>query len=77
MTTNEFLQKLAEDVLMESHEEVKPSSELEEFVGWDSIARISLIALMDKEFDYILEEDELKKLTHISDIFLLVKDKLE
>ena len=36
---------------------------------WDSLTHLSLIAMLDDEYDVQIEEEELKKLNTVNDIF--------
>lgn len=48
---------------------------LEEFDMWDSLARLTLLAFIDKHYDINLFEDDIKDVKTIRDIKEIVKAK--
>lgn len=49
-------------------EEIKPEQELESFDPWDSMSKLSLIVVMDDEFDKKLTGEQILKFKTIQDI---------
>lgn len=67
MTVKEKL-ALLEDMLELDEGTLKPENELASVENWDSMAKLSLIVLMDDEFNKILKADTLKGFKTIQDI---------
>jgi acyl carrier protein len=70
----ELKKKLAllEDILELDSGTLKAEMELESIDSWDSMARISLIALMDDEFHKALKGDTVRSLKTVNDILDLM-----
>lgn len=63
-----FLELFKEVFEMED-EEVNFDDNFRDLDTWDSLTHLSLIAMLDDEYDVQIEEEELKKLHTVSDIF--------
>jgi acyl carrier protein len=44
--------------------------------GWDSLATVTLVAVVEEEFEVVLELDELEQLTSFERVYQLVEAKL-
>ncbi|MFT4326883.1 MAG: phosphopantetheine-binding protein [Candidatus Woesearchaeota archaeon] len=67
MTKQEKLELLEETFELEEGE-LKEDMNLSEIESWDSMTRLSLIVLMDDEFDKKLTGDQIKKFVTVKDI---------
>ena len=67
METKIFNEKLAEAI--ERDDVIKMEDNFRDYDEWSSIAYLSVIAMMDDEFDTQIEEAEFKKLKTIRDIY--------
>lgn len=67
--------ELLKDVLEIEDHEVKPTDRFRDYDEWDSLARLSVIAMLDEEFDVIIEDAEFKKLVTVEDLINAVKAK--
>ncbi len=78
MTTSikrqQLMQALA-TVFQESPEALDEARTRESIQAWDSMGTLMLIAELDERLHLTLEEEELKKLTSIGDIFALLRQK--
>lgn len=78
MTTSikrqQLMQALA-TVFQESPEALDEARTRESIQAWDSMGTLMLIAELDERLHLTLEEEELKKLTSIGDIFALLREK--
>ena len=63
-----FLELFKEVFEMED-ENVNFEDNFRELDTWDSLTHLSLIAMLDDEYDVQIEEEELKKLNTVNDIF--------
>lgn len=66
--TNEEKIALLEDMLELDNGSLKPETELSSIDEYDSMAKLSLIVLMDDEFGKKLTGDQIVKFTTIGDI---------
>jgi acyl carrier protein len=62
-------------VFQESPDALDESRSRESIATWDSMGTLLLIAELDERLHVTLEEEELKKLTSIGDIFALLRRK--
>ena len=75
MKQNEFLNHFAEALELETQSEINMSVPFKELKEWDSLARLSLIAMLDEEYEVELESEDFDKLNTVEDLFLFVKSK--
>jgi acyl carrier protein len=71
MTENEKL-RLLEEMLEEDEGTLEMDMLLSDVSGWDSIAVISLIALLDSKFGKSISSQEIKSLKKVKDIINLM-----
>lgn len=62
-----FIEKFAEAI--EREREIKMEDEFRDYDEWSSIAYLSVIAMMDDEYDTQIEEAEFKKLRTVLDLY--------
>lgn len=67
METKIFIEKLAEAI--ERDDVIKMEDNFRDYDEWSSIAYLSIIAMIDEEFDKQFEEAEFKKLVTIQDLY--------
>ena len=65
------------EIVKEAFEEdnVNFHDELDSYDNWDSLSRLSLIALIDEYFDVQISDKEFNEFNTISDLFELLKNK--
>lgn len=63
----EFIEKFAEAI--EREEEIKMEDEFRNYEEWNSIAYLSVIAMMDEVYDTQMEEAEFKKLKTVQNLY--------
>lgn len=69
-----FIEVFKEALEMEE-EQVNMFDEFRSFETWDSLSRLSLIALLDEYFDVTIENDEFESLITVGDLYNCVKSK--
>ena len=69
---NEFLKKIA-GILEVA--DVKETDELKTFPQWDSLAVLSVIAMLDANYGVNLHAAEFKPITTVADLWNLVQSK--
>ncbi len=62
-----FIEKFAE--ALEREGVIKMEDEFRNYEEWSSIAYLSIIAMMDEEYDTQIEEAEFKKLRTVQDLY--------
>jgi acyl carrier protein len=71
-----FLNLIKEALEVDSIE-VKFEDLLADFDAWDSMARLSLIALLDEQFEVEVADAEFDKTETVKDLFNLVKSRVK
>ena len=69
-----FIDALKEALDMED-QEVNFSDNFRDYDTWDSLSRLSLIAVLDSEFDVQIEDAEFAKLVTVEDLYNAVAAK--
>ena len=69
---NDFLLKLA-DVLEITDRTLNVQDKFRDYEEWDSLAFLSLIAMIDEEYDVVIDGKEFKKLETVSDMIDYIK----
>ena len=67
MSLEEKLELLA-DTIETDVENLDPAKKLDDIQEWDSMAKVSLIVMLDEEFDKEIVADDLLKLETVQDI---------
>lgn len=62
-----FIEKFAEAI--EREENIEMKDEFRNYDEWNSIAYLSVIAMMDEEYDTQIEEADFKKLNTVQDLY--------
>ncbi len=68
MDTKIFIEKLAEALEIETTDVLSTETIFRELEEWDSLAYLSVIAMMDEEFEIQIENVEFKQLKTLGDI---------
>lgn len=69
-----FLLKFRE-VLEASDKEIAMEDMFRDYEEWNSLAFLSLIAMIDEEFDVIIEGKDFKQLQTVGDIVQAIKER--
>lgn len=70
-----FIQKFKE--ILESEDlEIRSGDRFREYEDWSSLVFLSLIAMIDEEFDVIIEGKDFKQLNTIGDIIDAIKQRM-
>ncbi len=75
MTKAEALNLVEESLEMETNT-LTGEEEIADLDGWDSMAVISLIALVDETFNITLEPEEIMESVIVNDLLKLIDDSL-
>ena len=75
MEIKEFIQNFAEQFEDTDASVFTPETVFHDLVEWSSLVGLSLIAMIDDEYDVTIKGDELRAAKTINDVFELVKSK--
>ena len=67
MEITEFIEKFAEAI--EREDEIKAEDEFRNYEEWSSLVYLSVIVMMDDDFDVQMEQAEFKKLRTVQDLY--------
>lgn len=70
----DFLKKFAEVLEIEDRE-LSLNDKFREYDEWDSLAFLSVIAMIDEEYDVLIEGKDFKKLETLGDILNAIKER--
>ena len=73
MNIQDFIEKFAEAVEVDSVEDLKENTKFRELDEWSSLAVLSVIAMLDEEYDTQIENADFKNLQTISDIVQFIE----
>ena len=62
----EFLEQLVEVL---EREDIDPEDEFRDYEEWDSLAYLSVIAMIDDNYDMVIPGEEFAKLNKVIDIY--------
>lgn len=69
-----FVDQFKETLEIEDRE-IAASDNFRDYDEWDSLALLSVIAMIDEEYDVIIESNEFQKLQTVEDIYNYVTSK--
>lgn len=76
MNLHEFTKEMEDTVLDVPNGTIELETVLSEIEEWDSMARVALNAVLDTNFGFTLNSEELKKIVTFSDIVSKLEGKL-
>lgn len=76
MELKEFITNFAEQFDDTDASEIQANTEFRELDEWTSLTALSIIAMVDEEYDVQLKADEMRRAQTIQELFDLVKSKL-
>lgn len=77
MEIKSFIENFADQFEDASAEQFTPETNYRGEEGWSSLTALSVLAMIDEEYDVQLKGDEMKKTNTIQELFELVKSKLD
>ena len=75
MEIKEFVEKFAEQFDETDASVFTPETKFRELDEWSSLLALSIIAMVDDEYDVTLKGDDIRNSETIEDLFNLVKSK--
>lgn len=73
MDTKDFISKFAEALEIEDASALEVATEFRNLDEWDSLAYLSIIAMLDEEYDIQIENATFKQLKTLGDIIAYVE----
>ncbi len=75
MVLKDFIEKFAEQFDETDASEFKADTEFKALDEWSSLTALSIIAMVDEEYDVALKGDDVKNAETIEDLFNVVASK--
>ena len=75
MELNEFVENFAEQFDDTDASEIKAETVFKELEEWSSLIALSVIAMIDEEYDVTIKGDDIRNSSTIEDLFNIVKSK--
>ena len=75
MELNEFVENFAEQFDDTDASEIKAETVFKELEEWSSLIALSVIAMVDEEYDVTIKGDDIRNSSTIEDLFNIVKSK--
>lgn len=75
MDLNEFITNFAEQFDETDASEIKADTNFKELAEWSSLIALSIIAMVDEEYDVIIKGADIKNSSTVEDLFNVVKGK--
>jgi len=75
MEIKDFIEKFAEQFENVSASELTPTTKFKELKEWSSLMALSIIAMIDEEYDVTVKGNDIKVSETIEDLFNNVKSK--
>ena len=75
MELNEFIQNFADQFDETDASEFKAETVFHDLDEWSSLIALSVIAMIDEEYDITIKGDEMRAAVTIEDLFNIVKAK--
>ncbi|MBO6296288.1 MAG: acyl carrier protein [Prevotella sp.] len=75
MEIKEFIENFADQFDETDINELKPETEFKKLEEWSSLIALSVIAMVDEEYDVTIKGDDIRNSNTIEDLFNTVKSK--
>ena len=75
MDLNNFLEKFAEQFDDTDPADITATTNFRDIEEWSSLTALSIIAMVDEEYDVTLKGDDIKSANTVEDLFNTVKSK--
>ena len=75
MDINTFIDNFASQFDDTPADQIKPETKFRDLDEWSSLIALSIIAMVDEEYEVTLKGDDIKNATTVQDIFNTVQSK--
>jgi len=76
MTLDKFIELFCEELEDTNPDKIDINTDFKNIEEWDSLAALSIIAMIDEEFEVLVTGSDLMKSTTIEDLYKLIESKL-
>jgi acyl carrier protein len=76
MEINNFVSNVAAQFEDIDADTLKPESKLRDIEGWSSLIALSIIAMVEEEYNVKVKGDDIKNMQTIEDLFKLVQKRI-
>lgn len=76
MEINDFIEKFAEQFDDTDVSEIKTDTVFKDLDEWSSLVALSVIAMVDEEYDVTLKGDDIRNSSTVEDLYNTVKSKM-
>lgn len=76
MEINSFIEKFAEQLEEVKVTDLKPETKFRDIEEWSSLMALSIIAMVDEEYEVIIKGEDIRNSKTINDLFEVVKSRL-
>lgn len=77
MDIQEFINNFADQLDETSAEQLTAETRFRELPDWSSLAALTIIAMIDDEYDIVLKGDEMRSANTVGELFNIVASKLD
>ena len=74
MNLQDFIVKFAEQFEETELGEFKAGTEFKKLADWTSMVALSIIAMVDDEYDIVIKGDDIRKTETVEGLFNIIKD---
>jgi len=75
MDINQFIENFTEQFDELEAEVLKPETKFKELDEWSSLVALSVIAMVDEEYDVTIKGDDIRNSDTVEDLFQIVKSR--
>jgi len=76
MEIKEFIENFADQFDETDISELKPETEFKKLDEWNSLVALSVIAMVDEEYDVTIKGNDITGATTIEDLFKIVSERM-
>lgn len=76
MELNEFIENFADQFDDTDASEIMAETEFKELDEWSSLIALSVIAMVDEEYDITIKGDDIRNSNTVEDLFNIVKSRV-
>mgnify|MGYP001031317477 CR=1 FL=1 len=75
MDINKFIENFAEAIELDDAASLSPETPFRSLEQWDSLSYLSIIAMLDDEYETQIENADFRKLNTLGDVIAYIKKK--
>ena len=75
MNLDQFVE-LFKDVMEMNNQKIEPDDKFKEYDDWDSLAVLSILAMVNQEFDIVIPRREFESVNTIRELYVLILSKI-